>query len=275
MLLSPVSRLGFLLLSMTEKRGELMQDSISGNQRVAARVVMYSAVLAGRLSLLAFVLFIFAGPFHLVEIKLQPPGWLAWDALLSFLFFIQHSGMIRRSFRAWMAKRIPDCYYGAVFTLASSLALVLVVLFWQSSGSPLIALRGPLRWLARGAFFAAAAGIGWGFWSLKGFDPYGIGPIKARLSGTPLQPQPLAIRGPYLWVRHPLYFFVLLLLWSCPDQTADRLFFDVLWTGWIFAGAVFEEKDLLTEFGDGYREYQKSVPMLIPWKGFTHKKGGR
>lgn len=252
-----------------------MQDSISGNQQTTARVAMTSAVLAGRISLLAFILFIFAGPFHLVEINLQPAGWLVWDALLSFLFFIQHSGMIRRSFRAWMAKRIPDCYHGAVFTLASSLALALVVLFWQSSGPPLIDLRGPLRWLARGVFFAAAAGIGWGFWSLKGFDPYGIGPIKARLSGTPLQPQPLAIRGPYQWVRHPLYFFVLLLLWSCPDPTADRLFFNVLWTGWIFAGAVLEEKDLLTEFGDGYREYQKSVPMLIPWKGFTHKKGGR
>jgi methanethiol S-methyltransferase len=50
-----------------------------------------------------------------------------------------------------------------------------------------------------------------------------------------------------------------------------------LWTGWIFAGALFEERDLVAEFGDGYRAYQKKVPMLMPWKGpaagFHEKEG--
>ena len=207
-----------------------MQDAISERKKVSAQVVMHTAALAGRLSLIAFAVFIFAGPLNLVKTNLQPPGWLVWDALLSFVFFIQHSGMIRRSFRVWMGKRIPDCYFGAIFTLATSLALSLVVIFWQSSGPPLIDLRGPLNWFARGVFFAAAVGIGWGFWSLKGFDPYGIGPIKAKLFGKPLQSKPLTIRGPYLWVRHPLYFFVLLMIWSNPHPTADRLFFNLLWT---------------------------------------------
>lgn len=251
-----------------------MRNPAPGKRPVSARVIMHGAVLAGRLSLLAFVVFLFAGPLNLVATNLQPSGWLIRDALLSFLFFIQHSGMIRRGFRTWLAKRISDDFHGAVFTAASSVALALVVIFWQSSGSPLFSLPGPLRWLARGVFFAGTAGIGWGFWSLKGFDPYGIAPLKARLSGTAVKAQPLTIRGPYRWVRHPLYFFVLLMLWSFPDPTADRLFFNLLWTGWIFSGAVFEEKDLLDAFGKGYREYQRTVPMLIPWKGFTHKKGG-
>jgi methanethiol S-methyltransferase len=257
---------------MNVKGGKSMPDEITGKQQMPARVITHGAVISGRLSLLAFTVFLFCGPFNLVDTNRQPYGWLVWDALLSSLFFIQHSGMIRRNFRAWMAKRIPDCYIGAVFTLSSSLALALVVVFWQSSGPPLFDLHGPLRWLARGVFFSAVAGTGWGFWSLKGFDPYGIGPLKARLSGTPVQNPSLTFRGPYLWVRHPLYFFVLLMLWFCPDPTADRLFFNMLWTGWIFAGAVFEEKDLLDAFGDDYREYQKEVPMLIPWKGFTRKK---
>jgi protein-S-isoprenylcysteine O-methyltransferase Ste14 len=252
-----------------------MPDAILENQQGVDRVIMHSAVLAGRLSLLGFVCFIFGGSLDLFQMHLPLSGWLVWDALLSLLFFVQHSGMIRRSFRERMANRISNRYHGAVFTLASSFALFLLVIFWQSSGSPLIDLRGPLRWLARGVFFAAAAGIGWGFWSLKGFDPYGVGSIKAHLSGTPLKPPSLTIRGPYLWVRHPLYFFVLLMLWSCSEPTADRLFFNLLWTGWIFVGTLFEEKDLLAEFGDGYREYQETVPMLIPWKGFNHKKGGR
>ena len=250
-----------------------MQDANVEKQQGVARVIMHMTVLSGRLSLLAFVLFIYGGAISLFQMNLPPSGWLFWDALLSLLFFIQHSGMIRRDFRARMANRISQRYHGAVFTVASSLVLALVVVLWQSSGQPLIELRGPLRWLARGMFFAGAAGIGWGFF--KGFDPYGMGPLKARLSGIPLKPQSLTIRGPYLWVRHPLYFFVLLMLWSCPDLTADRLFLNLLWTCWIFFGTLFEEKDLLAEFGDGYREYQRTVPMLIPWKGNNHKKGGQ
>jgi protein-S-isoprenylcysteine O-methyltransferase Ste14 len=252
-----------------------MRNAVGGKKPVSTWVIMHGAVLAGRLSLLAFVVFIYAGPLNLVETKLQPFGWLIRDVLLSFLFFMQHSGMIRRRFRNWMAKRIPDDYHGALFTMASSLALALVVVFWESSGPPLFSLHGPLRWMARGVFFAGVAGIGWGFWSLKGFDPYGIAPIKARLSGTAVQPQPFTIRGPYRWVRHPLYFFVLLMLWSFPEPAADRMLFNLIWTGWIVFGAVLEEKDLLDAFGKAYREYQRTVPMLIPWKGFTCKKGGR
>jgi protein-S-isoprenylcysteine O-methyltransferase Ste14 len=29
-------------------------------------------------------------------------------------------------------------------------------------------------------------------------------------------------------------------------------------------GSYFEESDLIVEFGDAYREYQKRVPMLVP-----------
>ena len=246
-----------------------MQDAISVKKQVSARFVMHSAVLFGRLSMLAFVLFLLLGSFNLVDMHLQPSAEMVWDGLLSSLFFLQHSGMIRRRFRAWLEKRISNCYHGAVFALASSLALALVVVFWQSSGPPLIVLHGSLRWIARGVFIAAAAGIGWGYWSLGGFDPFGVGPIKDKLSGVRTQAQPLIVRGSYLWVRHPLYFFCLLMIWSCPDLSADRLLFNLSWTVWIFIGAVLEEKDLLSEFGDGYRKYQKKVPMLIPWKGFT------
>ena len=76
---------------------------------------------------------------------------------------------------------------------------------------------------------------------------------------------PLAIRGPYRWVRHPLYSFVLLLIWSCPDLSVDRIMFNVLMTGWIVVGTYLEERDLVDEFGDDYQEYQRRVPMLVPF----------
>jgi protein-S-isoprenylcysteine O-methyltransferase Ste14 len=74
----------------------------------------------------------------------------------------------------------------------------------------------------------------------------------------------LVVQGAYRWVRHPLYLVVLLMIWSYPVLTVDRLLFNLLWTIWIVVGAVLEERDLVADFGDDYREYQRKVPMLVP-----------
>ena len=77
---------------------------------------------------------------------------------------------------------------------------------------------------------------------------------------------PLAVRGAYRWVRHPLYTSALLLIWSQPDLTYDRILFNVTWTLWMIVGTVLEERDLLANFGDAYAAYKRNVPMLIPWR---------
>lgn len=60
---------------------------------------------------------------------------------------------------------------------------------------------------------------------------------------------------------------MLVLIWSTPNLTADRLLFNLLWSIWIVFGARLEEKDLVAEFGESYRYYQETVPMLLPWRG--------
>ena len=44
----------------------------------------------------------------------------------------------------------------------------------------------------------------------------------------------------------------------------DRLLHNMLWSTWIVIGARYEERDLVACFGDAYRSYRESVPMLIP-----------
>jgi protein-S-isoprenylcysteine O-methyltransferase Ste14 len=41
----------------------------------------------------------------------------------------------------------------------------------------------------------------------------------------------------------------------------------ILWSAWIVLGTVLEERDLVADVGDAYREYQRRVPMLVPWRG--------
>jgi methanethiol S-methyltransferase len=244
---------------------------MNNKERLIAKSIMLVATIFGRASMLFFVIFLFGGSLGLVQMRLTETMALFWDGMLSVVFFIQHSYMIRRGFRASLSNIAPSFYNDAIFTIISSIVLVTIVVFWQPSATFLYELKGLPLWIARGVFFLSIAGIGWGVYALKSFDPFGRAAIRAHLSWKLPRPPQFAVSGPYLWVRHPLYFFVILLIWSCPDLTVDRLLFNFLWTVWIYVGTILEEKDLISDFGDDYLQYQRSVPMLIPWKGPINK----
>ena len=50
-------------------------------------------------------------------------------------------------------------------------------------------------------------------------------------------------------------------------MTAAHLLFALGTTGYIILAVQFEERDLVTEHGDSYERYRRSVPMLIPRVG--------
>jgi protein-S-isoprenylcysteine O-methyltransferase Ste14 len=64
------------------------------------------------------------------------------------------------------------------------------------------------------------------------------------------------------------------MIWTQVSLTTDRLLFNGLWTAWIIIGTFLEERDLIVSFGDAYKNYQRNVPMLIPyrWKPWNQNK---
>ena len=227
---------------------------------------MILAVVIGGGSLLLFGVFLLIRPIPIIRFDVSENQILLWNASLSILFFIQHSGMMRTSFRTWLAPIVPRHYHSSTYAIASGIALTAAVLYWQPSQTVLYQAEGMLRLLARAISVFAIAGFAWGVRALGNFDTFGLIPIRVYLRGKQLRAPNVIIRGPYLWVRHPLYFFVLVLIWSAPDVSLDRLLFNVLWTLWVVLGTYLEEKDLVAEFGEKYRHYQKTVPMLFPWR---------
>ncbi len=235
------------------------------NTRIA-HTAIGAAVFIGWASLLAFLAFLVIGPVSPLDLGLGQRGLLWLDAGLSLVFFIQHSVMIRKSFRTWMTRLVSPEYFGVLYTVASGIALLVMVAFWQESDAVIASAHGAVRWALRAVPILSIAGFVWGVRSLKFFDPFGTSPIINRMRGREPRPMPLVAAGPYRWVRHPLYFFIVLMIWAYPDLTADRLLFNILWTAWIVVASFLEERDLVGEFGDSYRRYQRQVPMLIPYR---------
>ncbi len=236
---------------------------VSPNPGVIAYVLVVLSFGIGVGSLIIFTVFLFIGPFGITDLRLGLPQALTLNVCLCAAFFVQHSGMIRKTTRRWMSRVIPERYYGVLFSIASGITLLALVLLWQETKPVLVSADGIYRWAFRAVFFLAIAGQVWATWALRSADLFGTEAVL-RHSVSTSPPEPMIVRGPYRWVRHPVYTTTLMMIWSFPDLTADRLLFNVLFTGWIIIGTFLEERDLVENYGDAYRNYQRRVPMLIP-----------
>jgi hypothetical protein len=239
--------------------------------RIADFSVIALAIILGCGSI---VLFAWPSRPAFLRLGLSPGAAIWWNVLVSFVFFAQHSVMVRRPVKARLAVVIPRRYDGAFYAIASGFALIIVVILLQPAGQPLFVLKGVPRMAVMSVALLAVAGFAWGVHTLRTFDLLGLRPIRKHLrdpGGRPpsgeLAAGPLVVRGPYRWVRHPLYSCVIVLLWANPVMTLDHLTFAAIWTTWIYVGARLEERDLVADFGEDYRRYQNQVPILVPWRG--------
>ncbi len=249
--------------------GLLQVDATEGTVRRINTVAYVMLVLAGLFGgggLLAFMLFLLTGPFELVNLGLDETPALLLNTFLCLAFFIQHSIMARKPYRQQVARFLPEKYYGALYAITSGVFALALVVFWQESAYTLIAPQGLAHLFFRAVFVLSIAGVAWTIWALGFFINFRLRPIIDDLHGTEPQPMPLIVRGPYRWVRHPLYLSALLMIWSYPDLTLDRLLLNLLFTVWVIVATLLEERDLVAVYGEEYRSYQRKVPMLIPWR---------
>jgi hypothetical protein len=122
-------------------------------KRFAAYSAMALAILIGGGSLLLFGAFLLIGPPALFYFDVSENEALLWDGLLSLMFFVQHSGMMRSSFRNRLASIIPRYYHPSIYAIASGIALTAVVLFWMQSPMLLYRFEGLfVCWLARSPY---------------------------------------------------------------------------------------------------------------------------
>lgn len=241
--------------------------------RIADNVVRVLAVVLSAGSILWFA---WAGRPELVPLHLSAAGALWCNALLSLVFFAQHSIMVRRSVRDRLATVIPDRYDLAFYAITSGVVLAIVtVLMQRVEAPPVWVLHGVARLIVMIAAASALALIVWMVLALRTFDPCGLRPIRAHARSDGAAPPRLpyrakakefVIRGPFRWVRHPLYLAIIVVFWASPHMSVTRLEVAVLWTAWTLVATLLEDRDLKRDYGEDYRQYCARVPMLVPWR---------
>jgi len=79
-------------------------------------------------------------------------------------------------------------------------------------------------------------------------------------------PEPLHTAGLHRYVRHPLYSGAFLLL--AGGATDPFGLATALWAClYLIIGSRFEERRLISLYGDDYRRYHAAVPAFVPWRG--------
>ena len=188
------------------------------------------------------------------------------------LYAAVHSWLASQRMKDWTRRTLgpaTDRWYRLAFNLVGGVTFLplLVMLVWLPDRT-LYTQSPPWLWLALLGQLVAAAGILYGLWLTNIWHFLGLCqfldlPDDGRIDCKP----PLVIAGMYRWVRHPLYFWALALIWLTPQMTVNRLALFATLSLYLYVGTFFEERRLVAEFGDEYRAYQRQVPRLIPWRG--------
>jgi len=179
------------------------------------------------------------------------------NASLLLLFALQHSIMARPVFKSWWTKIIPEQAERSTYVLLSSLCLILLVWQWQPIGGFIWRIEEPIVKTILIVLFI----IGWmivliSTFMINHFDLFGLRQVWLYFLGKKYEPLHFRIPFFYKYVRHPLYLGWLISFCATPVMSAAHLLFAVLTTGYILTAIKFEEKDLITHFGERYLNYR-------------------
>ena len=182
--------------------------------------------------------------------------------------------MITPVFTDFLKKRTGTYYryYRLFYNLFSILILAPVLIYSYSiQEKPFFTWHGyllPLRYLLfLGGVWIFYAGSR--HYSMRTF--LGINQIQEGVNHGLINNSGMIDKGGIMGiVRHPFYSGSFLLIWAGNLDTT-RLIINSILSIYLVVGTLLEEQKLLAEFGDVYRDYQKEVSMLFPWKWIRKK----
>lgn len=190
---------------------------------------------------------------------------LAVDLALLAAFGVVHSVLARPTVKARIVRRLPEPLERSLYSAIAGLQIALLMALWRPLPELVWSVSSPSARFAIWTLFAAGwAVVVWSLRAIDDFDLFGLRRAAAAAFDRPYVPPAFAPRGPYRFVRHPLYSASVLSLFAAPDMSQGRLLLAAGLTLYIAVGVRFEERDLEREHGASYRAYRDAVPGYVP-----------
>ena len=199
--------------------------------------------------------------------------------LIFFLYFIFgyiHSILSSKEIKNFIKKKFGNliAFYRLSFNIISILLLFLILKYAPRPDVTLYDLQNPYDFLILIPQFLGLIGFFWSFNYLCASEIIGLGQIKRWLKNEYDvddldEKTTLNIRGPFKFVRHPVYFFSILFLISRPTMDLFYLITFICAVIYFYIGSIYEERKLVEQYGDLYTQYQSLVPRILPLKIFT------
>lgn len=256
--------------SSRPSRTEAAPSRASAVSRVAVLlfgVVSYAIGVSGLCWLIAASLDLVpftGGPLELATRGQRVALGLGWV----LLFGLQHAVMARPAFKARWTRVVHPAIERSTFVLVTGLIVSAMLLTWQPDPAPVWTVTQP----ALGIGMRVVAVLGWAYlfaasFAIDHFELFGLKQVWLHFRGRRPVALPVVSRFMYRFDRHPIMTGMLLGLWCTPVMRVDHLLLASGLSVYIVIGVLIEERTLVALHGEGYREYRRRVPALVPFPG--------
>ncbi|HLG59702.1 MAG TPA: isoprenylcysteine carboxylmethyltransferase family protein [Vicinamibacterales bacterium] len=225
---------------------------------------------------LGYFLFSYAVRFGVVVPGPVRASSVVWDIALFSVFALHHSVLAREPIRNRVMRAVPQLER-SLYVWVASLLLVLVCWLWQPVAGVVWNIEsGAAIWALRAL---QIAGIGLSLYSAALIDIWELAGVRQPNSTPDLGDRAnpgsrdrdrvgsweFSTRGPYGWVRHPIYLGWFLLVFAVATMTMTQFVFAVVSCAYVLIAIPFEERSLRNTTGGAYERYVTKVPWkLVP-----------
>jgi len=192
-------------------------------------------------------------------------------AVFGYIHSLVASEKVKIQFKKIFGELIA--FYRILYNVFSILSFYLIYLLSPKPHIIIYDLTNPYDLIILIPQFLSLAGIIWVFKYICFREFLGLDQIKRFVEKryiTELDEDfTLRIEGPYRYSRHPIYFFSITFLLFRPIMDLFYLTFFLCIVAYFYIGSYYEEKKLVSQFGQVYENYRKEVPRILPLRLFN------
>ena len=197
-------------------------------------------------------------------------GWILWCTF--------HSALISITVTEYLKRKLGNGFrFYRLFFNAVSVATLIPLIHYSRliRGASVFYWEGPLLTSIQVLLVAASIYLfvaGGRHYSWEQF--IGIARIReGRTEGSLCDCDSFVVSGIHRIIRHPWYLGGMLIVWA-ENQSISTILINNIISVYFIVGSILEDRKLVREFGDTYRQYQQSVSMLFPWQWLKARIAG-